>query len=564
MNNLHIMVVDDIEQNRYMLTYMLQSQGAVVSTAENGKQALEQLLETPHDMIISDILMPVMDGYQLCRECKAHTTLRQIPFVFYTATYTTDEDRKFSLDLGANRFIIKPEQPQALLEILRELLEEEREGKMVAHDPNFKGENELLQRYNSRLVHKLEDKLVQLEESNRQLDEEISRRNALSAELARAQRMEAIGTLVSGVAHNFNNVLVGVMGKSYLAKSKLGKDDTFVEHQLDDIETLANHASDIVRQLMNYTRKTSEKNELFSLETLIVETVETSRIGIPSHTQLHTALTMSSLPIRGDASQLQQVVMNLLNNARDAVADSDERWIEVSLQQLIIDDNNTQNNTPNLTSGIWAHLSIADSGYGISEAHQQQIFDPFFTTKERGKGTGLGLSTAHAIIERHGGTICCHSTLNQGTTFNIYLPIEGETPTTKCSKTPAAITSGNGETILLVEDEDRVRTTTAAILTRLGYHTITACNGKEGLAQFNQHDHIALVLTDIVMPEMGGEELMRAIINQDRKVPIVLASGYNLDMSNLSSEELARTRFLAKPYHAAPLSHLLHSMIAKT
>ncbi|MDX8412839.1 MAG: response regulator [Mariprofundales bacterium] len=564
MKNLRIMVVDDIEQNRYMLTYMLQSQGALVSAAEHGKQALDQLLATPHDMIISDILMPVMDGYQLCRECKLHATLRQIPFVFYTATYTTDEDRQFSLDLGANRFIIKPEQPEALLKILRELLEEQQKGEMVALEPNFEGETELLQRYNSRLVRKLEDKLVQLEESKRQLDEEITRRNALTSELAHAQRMEAVGTLVSGVAHNFNNVLVGVMGKSYLAKSKLGKDNAFVEHQLNDIETLANHASDIVRQLMNYTRKTREKNELFPLETLVTETVETSRIGIPSHTQLRTSLTITMLPIRGDSSQVQQVIMNLINNARDAVANRNTRWIEVSLQQQIIDDSNAQNHTPNLAQGVWAHLSIRDSGCGISAAHQQQIFDPFFTTKEKEKGTGLGLSTAYAIIERHGGTICCQSTLDQGTCFDIHLPVEGKEPPKTHSKTPTVMIPGNGETILLVEDEDSVRQTTAAILTRLGYHTLTACNGKEGLAQFNQHDDIALVLTDVVMPEMGGMELLSAIIKQDNKVPIVLASGYNLDMSDLSSEELARTQLLAKPYHAAPLSQLLHSMISKT
>ncbi len=286
MNNEHILVVDDIEQNRYMLEFMLRQQGASVETAAHGVEALQKLREQPFHLIISDILMPVMDGYQFCRACKSDPELRDIPFVFYTATYTTDEDRRFALDLGASRFIIKPQEPDKLLAMLEEILVSHRAGALPSVQTTITDESQMLKRYNHRLIHKLEDKLVELQETNQRLQEEIAQRKELDARLLRAQKMEAIGTLVSGVAHNFNNVLVGVLGKAYLAKSRLDRDPEYVRTQLEEIEQLTNHAAEIVRQLMNYARKETPAALHFDFRKLVEETVNTVRIGIPSHTVL--------------------------------------------------------------------------------------------------------------------------------------------------------------------------------------------------------------------------------------------------------------------------------------
>ncbi|RMH52991.1 MAG: hybrid sensor histidine kinase/response regulator [Zetaproteobacteria bacterium] len=551
MNHERILVVDDIEQNRYMLEFMLRKQGAEVVTAANGEEALALLRRKPFDLIVSDILMPVMDGYRLCRSCKADSGLRAIPFVFYTATYTTDEDRRFALDLGADRFIVKPHDPDALLASFEELMRAYRNGAITSSEPAIEDEEEALQRYNQRLIHKLEDKLAELERKNRELEAEIARRNELQQQqLLRAQKMEAIGTLVSGVAHNFNNMLVGVRGKSYLAKSRLGKDDDYVRAQIEEIEQLTNHASAIVRQLMNYARKDVEHKRRFDLCALLRDTVETARIGIPSHTTITIEIPDEKLPVEGDNSQLQQVIMNLLNNARDAVAEADRREISVTLRRL-----------PEEEAGAagGAQLTIADSGCGIPEHLQARIFDPFFTTKEQGKGTGLGLSTAHSIIENHGGRIRCHSTPGAGTRFEIALPLsQGMETDAPVEEKPQP---GKGETILLVEDEEQVRATTASVLERLGYRVVTAANGREAMECFCRESEIALLLSDVVMPEMGGVELVRAVRATGSRIPIILATGYNLEVTQLSAEERDGVRIIAKPFRMGPLSRVIRQTL---
>ncbi len=561
MNKLRIMVVDDIEQNRYLLRYLLQGEGAQVSEAEHGRQALEQLRERPHDLIISDILMPVMDGYQLCCTCKKDPDLKEIPFVFYSATYTTEQDKKLALELGANRFFVKPLQSKELLRELRQLLAEQRAGNLTACVPRLDDDAELLQRYNSRLVRKLEDKLEQLERTNRELEEANARLESMAEQLAQAQKMEAIGTLVSGVAHNFNNVLFGILGKSYIARNKLGKDDAAVRRQIEEIESLVDHAANIVKQLMDYARKKAASNDIFPLETLVKETVATSKLGIPSHTTVRFHDQGEHLPVCGDATQIQQVVMNLMNNARDAVATADARWIDVTLRRHTVTDDGEEGD---IKPGEWAHLTVADSGCGIGAEEISRVFDPFFTTKEDGKGTGLGLSTVHAIVQQHGGTITCHSAPGEGARFDIHLPLASESGEQPEAEQPLRLMRGNGEKILLAEDDDAIRKTMTDLLKMIGYRVVAVGNGREALELARQDHEIALVLTDMVMPEMGGVELVQALIDHGIDVPIVLASGYALDMDLLSEAAKARTRFLSKPYHAIPVSILLNSLLTES
>jgi len=560
MNKFHVMVVDDIEANRYMLQYMLQSQGAIVSTADHGESALQQLHTTRHDLIISDILMPVMDGYQLCRECKKDPELADIPFIFYTATYTTDEDRDFSLSLGANRFIIKPAAPDVLLTIIREVIEQHAQGRLQPVPPSFQSETELLEKYNSRLVHKLEDKLTQLEQANHRLDAELLERNKLERQLVQAQKMEAIGTMVSGVSHNFNNILIGILGKVYLAKSKLGSDISYARIQLDGIDTLANNAAEIISELMRFGRKEPLHHKVFNLRELLTNTINTARIGIPEDISLQVDIPSDNLIIDGEASQIQQVVLNILNNARDAILGQKTKRIQICVCQLSSTD--IPDEVAAMDSDRIAHIAIQDSGCGMSSSQLQHVFEPFYTTKGAEAGTGLGLSTAYAIVHAHGGCITCDSQLGSRTTFNIYLPLCPSLPQSNAKAASSATpTIGHGETILLVEDEAGVRRTTKSILDALGYQVICAENGKDGLEKFQQNRSINLILSDITMPEMNGVEMMRAIIATGSTLPIILASGYDIALFDLSNAEKSRVYLMEKPYTIIPLSHTIHALL---
>ncbi|MDX8408989.1 MAG: response regulator [Mariprofundales bacterium] len=561
MNNLRVMVVDDIEQNRYMLQYMLQSQGAIASTADHGESALQQLHDTPHDLIISDILMPVMDGYQLCRECKKDPELANIPFVFYTATYTTDEDRDFSLALGANRFIIKPATPEVLLSMVHEVVAEHVAGKLTPRAPSFNSESELLEKYNSRLVRKLEDKLTQLEQANHKLDAELVRRTKLESQLLQAQKMEAVGTMLGGVSHNFNNILVGILGKLYLARAKLGTDNGFVRCQLDDIDSLASHAAEIISKLMRFSHKEPLQRKIFNLTTLLTKALDTVQIGLPEDVELKIHTPPETLTMDGEEAQIEQLLFNLLTNARDAVAEQPIKRITLTIQTIT--NRALSTDLPAMAAERIAHITIKDSGCGIHKGQLQSIFDPFFTTKKEGKGTGLGLSTSYAIAHDHQGHITCHSELGTGTSFEVYLPLYQPLSGNKTDAAgPSRPILGNGETILLVEDEEGVRNTTESVLKALGYQVVTAENGWKGFAAFQrQQPSIALVLSDITMPEMNGIELLRAIIASGSQVPIILASGYDMGIFDLSSEEKSRVLLLEKPYRAIPLSQTIHDLL---
>ncbi len=279
----------------------------------------------------------------------------------------------------------------------------------------------------SGLEQKVEARTFELKMSNQQLAQEIeshklTNRNLKQTEqkFYQAKKMEALGTLVGGIAHDFNSIILGINANLFLVQRQI-KDKPQVQGLLDEIETMSFHAADMTNQLLTFARKDNVKKMTFDMSLFMVEGIKLATATLPSRIKLETHLSNKKLPVLGNATQLQQVVMNLMANARDALSKVDSPIISICLSSLA-DDEIAREKQPNLEADKWIYLAVSDNGIGMSAADLPHIFEPFFSTKAIGKGIGLGLAMCYGAIESHGGVIEVESQLNQGSTFHIYLP----------------------------------------------------------------------------------------------------------------------------------------------
>jgi len=266
------------------------------------------------------------------------------------------------------------------------------------------------------------------------------------------------------------------------------------------------------------------------------------------------------LIVHGDATQLQQVLMNLLNNARDAVSHVSHPTIHFSLKPFIATDDFIKRH-PDIKGGRFAQLIISDNGSGISEMHMNKVFEPFFTTKEVGEGTGLGLAMVYGAVQSHGGIIEVEGGKGTDTAFHVYLPLTEEAGNSLQESEKTAI-QGRGETILLVDDEESMRDTTGEVLNSLGYKVLMAGDGEQALQIFMAHqDDISLLITDIVMPNMGGIDLAKSTRLLNRKVPIIFATGYARDQAMSAGDPIEKSIVIGKPFQIAKLSQMIRKLI---
>lgn len=389
------------------------------------------------------------------------------------------------------------------------------------------------------------------------LGADITGQKRLEEQLLQSQKMEAIGTLVGGIAHDFNNTLAAIKGNIYLARHHMS-DRSAVESKLNYIEELGDRAAEMVKQLLTFARKDMISTRPFSLTSFMSEEFKLSRSIIPENIDYSMRLSDQELMIHGDATQLQQALINLLNNARDAVAHVHQARITCALG-LFHADADFLTRHPEVRSESLAHLSIEDNGEGIPPDVIDHIFEPFFTTKGVGEGTGLGLSMVYGSIQTHGGVIEVESLPGHGTAFHIYLPLtcERELP---ADDDEEEVQQGSGETVLLVDDEAAVLKTTGEVLQGLGYHVLLASNGEEGLQIYREHAAaIDVIISDAVMPKMGGMEFAGHVRRIDPAIPVIIITGYDRDWA-LNTRHV-ETETLLKPFSVVELSRLLHNVI---
>jgi len=489
------LLVEDHASTRELIHHMLKSRGHVVTEcaeAETGWQAYEA---DPHALVLIDWMLPVKDGLTLCRQIRAHPAGARSVVLMCTARRST-EDLMAVLDAGADDYIAKPFEPE-LFEIRLQIAE--------------------------HLA------ILKAAEDNRK---------KLESQIQHAQRLESLGVLAGGIAHDFNNLLVAIIGNADLALMDLAVQAP-ARGRIVSIKTAGQRAAELTTQMLAYSGKGRFVVEPLDLNELIQEMSHLLQVSIPKSVILKPNFTQGIPAIEADASQMRQVVMNLITNAAEAIGDqsgvitlstgmvqADRRY----LSEAYMDED--------LPEGYYVFLEVCDTGCGMDEATRQKIFDPFFSTKFTGRG--LGLAAVLGIIRGHRGAIRVYSEPGRGTTFKILLP---------ASKQPAKMHSefddsdlrewrGAG-TVLVMDDEEGIRSVMKMTLERFGFEVLTANNGKDGVELFRQQaSRIRVVILDMTMPEMNGEESYREVRRIRGDVPVILSSGH--------SEQDATSRFAGK------------------
>jgi PAS domain S-box-containing protein len=389
---------------------------------------------------------------------------------------------------------------------------------------------------------------------------DVTQRKQLEEELRQAQKMEAVGRLAGGVAHDFNNLLTIITGRSALLLGRLKADDP-ARKSVELIQKTAARAASLTRQLLAFSRKQVLQRKVLDLNITVAELSDMLRRLIGEDIDLLLTLGPTAGRVNADPGQLEQALLNLAVNARDAMPDGGTLSVETDRVEL----GPAPPDRPDaLPPGPYAVLRVMDTGVGMDAATQAHIFEPFFTTKEPGKGTGLGLSMVHGVVRQHGGLIRVRSVVGGGTTFEIYLPqVEAMTPSPTADDAGARPATGQ-ETILLVEDEEDVRALAREVLERQGHRVLEAGDGVQALQRYEaEGERIDLILTDVVMPRMSGRELVDRVRALRPSMPVLYMSGYTEDAIVRHGVRDASMMLLGKPFTPADLVSKVREVLDK-
>ena len=386
--------------------------------------------------------------------------------------------------------------------------------------------------------------------------EDVTEKKQLERQYLRAQRLESVGTMASGLAHDLNNVLAPIVMALRLFRGKLP--DPEDQDLLTNLESSARRGADIIRQVLTFARGVEGERQPVALSRLIGELERIIRDTFARSIQLENRVAADLRPILGDSTQLYQVLMNLCVNARDAMPAGGLIRIEARNLQLNADATRSH---AGARPGEYVRISVADTGIGIAPELIDKIFDPFFTTKDLGHGTGLGLPTTLSIVKSHGGWITVESEPGRGSEFHVFLPASRDAAATPAEATPPEQPRGRGELVLIVDDDPAMRQVARSTLIKAGFQVLTADGGKEALDLIETHrQRIALVLTDMMMPRMDGPELIAEIRKLASPIPIITMSGL-VESRPATGQPALASAFLDKPFTAESLLQAVHAAL---
>ena len=387
---------------------------------------------------------------------------------------------------------------------------------------------------------------------------DITREVQLEKQARTAQHMEAVGTLAGGIAHDFNNALTGIIGFADLLRMRLGKEPK-LQGDVDEILKCAERASTLTRQLLAFARRQVIEPVVLDPNTVVRDLSRLMKKVSGEQIEVRTRLTEGTPPIFADRGQLEQVLLNLCLNSRDAMPAGGE--FLVSTDAVVWAEERVEDHAV-MPAGQYVLLAVADNGTGMDDATRKRVFEPYFTTKAPGKGTGLGLSMVYGIVKQNGGFVFLDTRPGEGTTFRIYFPASEAVSEEKKEKKEAAV-KGGSETILLAEDEESIRTLSERSLRGYGYEVLAARDGAEAVALFESHPEIAIAVLDVVMPRMGGKEAFDAMRRLRPDLKALFTSGYSTDQIHESFVLLPGIEFLPKPYGPASLARRVREVLDK-
>jgi signal transduction histidine kinase len=444
-------------------------------------------------------------------------------------------------------------QPQNFAELmnLQSTAFQEARQKVLAHD-EWSGELTQFSKAQTELIVECRWTLVRDEQaapaSILAIHTDVTERRRLEAQFFHAQRVESIGILAGGIAHDLNNVLAPILLATDILEAEVTESGRPV---LETVRTTAQRGADLIKQVLSIARGAEGPRTQVAPAELIREVTALAAETFPKSIVLQTGTAADLWPVRGDPAQLHQVLLNLCVNARDAM--SAGGTLSVSAGNTTIDESYAATSSV-AQPGRYVTISVADSGIGIPAEIRDKIFDPFFTTKDVGKGTGLGLSTSMAAVKSHGGFIEVQSTLGSGSTFTVYLPADLAPERRNSTGHVDAVPGGTGQLILLADDEEAVRLVAKRTLEKSGYRVITAADGVDAVSAFVQHrSEVALVISDMMMPIMDGPKMIQTLRQIDPHVRIIGTTGYAPELEKQPEAAALAHPLLLKPYSGRAL-----------
>jgi len=401
-----------------------------------------------------------------------------------------------------------------------------------------------------------------LQAGHRRLEQVLEELKASQEQAIQRERLAAVGHLAAGIAHDFNNILTGIIGHAELLRLQPNVVGTSGEHSAGVIIQQSERAAHLVRQILDFSRKSIRQPRLMDLNAFLAETVAFLKRIIPENIQLLLEVEPDEYKVNADPNQLQQLLANLVVNARDAMPGGGRLIVSLGAVELEPADPMP---LPELTPGSWVVLNVSDTGSGISAEAMPHIFEPFFTTKEPGRGTGLGLAQVYGIVMQHSGYIEVDSRPNQGATFTVYLPRSFTRLPPPISDVQPPLPKGHGETILLIEDEAAVLDVIQRLLETLNYNVLVAPDGQVGLALYHDRkDDISLVMTDMIMPELEAADMFEALQVENPAVKILLMTGYPLGEETERLMARGLTAWVKKPLNLNRLAQVISRTLEAT
>lgn len=418
---------------------------------------------------------------------------------------------------------------------------------------------EELKKYHEQLEELVEERTTNLKKINEKLKQEIQEKKKVQEQLFQSQKLEAIGNLAGGVAQDFKNLLTTILGNSDYLANKMQQDENLIS-KISGIQAASHKANDLTEQLLAFSRKQILIQDVFDLNLTIVNMEKFFKRIIGKNVFIHTIYDYNINPIRADQNQIEQIILQLLINSKDALPNGGK--IKIQTKNITI-SKSLKDKIPYSREGDFVCLSFEDDGIGMDEETRNKIFEPFFSTKKNGSGSGLGLSVVYGIVKQHNGWINVFSTKNEGTKFNIFFPsLKPAKIITKSKKKLFKDLQGNGELILIVEDEKEVLEIAKIILTENGYQTLEAKNAEDALELFLENKNkIDLVFSDIVLPGKSGLELWTQIQKFKPDAKILFTSGHTTENLKLNLSMDNGAKFLFKPYNMRELLKTLKTSL---